>query len=245
LSLHQDKHGFASKWYGTFKQWDDLGAKVMRRPENLKPGSWGCSVIYYAQISKTKIDETGEEIEDRFPMLKQYSVFNAEQVELPENLKQLAVTDEPNSNNSFVDYSPAEDRIAATGADIRHGGNKCFYSPSGDFIQMVPKPRFQSEREYYGACLHELAHWSENRCGWKGNYPQGELRAELAASFMTAELKIPNSDDLTNVKAYLQCWLNALKNDPKYIFQASSAASKSADYVLSFSRQPNTEPSLV
>ncbi|EMI54178.1 hypothetical protein RSSM_04397 [Rhodopirellula sallentina SM41] len=35
----------------------------------------------------------------------------------------------------------------------------------------------------------------------------------------------------------MQNWLSALDNDPKFIFKASTAASKAADFVLSFSRQ--------
>ena len=45
-----------------------------------------------------------------------------------------------------------------------------------------------------------------------------------------------NSDDLTNHTAYIQSWLQALENDPKFIFRASASASKAADFILSFSR---------
>ena len=86
--------------------------------------------------------------------------------------------------------------------------------------------------------FHELAHWSESRLNWKGDYPSGELRAEIAAAFVSAELGVPQSDDLTNVNAYLKSWLRSLKDDPRYIFTSSAAASKAADYVLSFSRTP-------
>lgn len=47
-------------------------------------------------------------------------------------------------------------------------------------------------------------------------------------------LGIPH--DLKNTQAYIQSWIKALESDPKHIFQASAAASKSADYILSFSR---------
>lgn len=246
LSLHQDQHGFTSKWYATFNQWRDLGAQVMRRPDNVAPGAWGCGVIFYAQVTKTKVDRnTGEEIEDRFPILKQYSVFNAEQVELPPNLRHLANTETETKPTEFVDYAPAEAAIAATQADIRFGGEKCFYSRTTDHIQMVEKHRFNSEKEFYATSFHELAHWSESRCSWTGSYAEGELRAEMAASFMCAELSIPDTDDLSNVQAYLASWLKALQSDPKYIFKASAAASKATDYVLSFSRQPEPEAVLV
>ena len=102
---------------------------------------------------------------------------------------------------------------------------------------MVPKHRFGSEKEFYSTCLHELSHWSEKRCEWTGSYAEGELRAEIAAAFMCSELQIPQSDDLANTQAYLQSWLKSLENDPRFIFKASSAASKASDYILSFSRQ--------
>ena len=241
LELHRQEHDFTTKHYATFKQWRDLGARVEKRPSNVKPGEWGCSIIYYAPITKTKEDpKTGEVVEVNFAMLKSYTVFNAEQVELPDHLRHLTDVDVETANDDFVDFAPAEVAIAATEADIQFGGDRCFYSRDTDHIQMVPKERFSGEREFYSTVLHELAHWSEKRCEWGGNYAEGELRAEIAAAFMCSELKIPQSDDLTNVNAYLQSWLKALRSDSRFIMKASAAASKAADYVLSFSRE--TEP---
>ncbi len=237
LELHRQEHGFTSRHYATWNQWRDLGATVSKRPDHIQPGDWGCSIIYYAPIKRTKEDPTtGEEIEIEFAMLKQYTVFSAEQVDLPSHLRHL-IDFESEVKNDFIDYEPAEIAIAATQADIRYGGDKCFYSRTTDHIQMVEKQRFSKEHEFYNTSLHELAHWSESRCDWTGNYAEGELRAEIAAAFMCSELQIPNSDDLTNVQAYLQSWLKALCDDSKYIFKASAAASKAADFVLNFSRQ--------
>ncbi|MHC2069753.1 ArdC family protein [Bremerella sp. T1] len=238
LALHQDQHGFSSKWYATFNQWRDLGARVEKRPDHVKPGEWGAGIIFYAPITKTKEDPTtGEEIEVQFAMLKQYTVFSAEQVELPSNLRHLVDVDPETKNDEFVDFATAEVAIAATEANIKFGGDKCFYSLSTDHIQMVKKERFEKEKEYYSTLLHELSHWSEKRCEWTGSYAEGELRAEISAAFMCSELQIPQSDDLTNTQAYLQSWLKSLENDPRFIFKASSAASKASDYVLSFSRK--------
>ena len=238
LELHRQEYDFSCKWYATYKQWQDLGAKVLHRPDHVKPGEWGAGIIYYAPIKKTKEDPTtGEEVEVEFAMLKQYSVFNAEQVELPDHLRHLIDVEPETKNDEFVDYEPAEIAIQATQADIRFGGNKCYYSVNSDHIQMVSKHRFKNEKEYYSTVLHELAHWSEKRCDWTGNYAEGELRAEIAAAFMCSELQIPQSEDLSNTQAYLASWLKSLQSDPRFIFKASTAASKAADYVLSFSRQ--------
>ncbi len=238
LPLHQMEHGFTSKWYATWKQWSDLGARVTSRPASVKPGEWGCSIIYYAPIKKTKEDPTtGEEVEIEFAMLKTYCVFNAEQVDLPDHLRHLVDVEAETKNDEFADFAPAEIAIAATQADIRYGGDKCFYNRTTDHIQMVPKHRFGNEKEFYSTALHELAHWSESRCDWTGTYAEGELRAEIAAAFMCSELQIPQSDDLSNTQAYLASWLKSLQSDPRFIFKASTAASKAADFVLSFSRQ--------
>lgn len=238
LELHRQEYDFSCKWYATFKQWTDLGAKVLRRPEHTKPGKWSCSIIFFAPVKRKKEDPmTGQEIEVEFGMLKQYSVFNAEQVELPDHLRHLIDIEPETKNDEFVDFAPAEIAIEATGADIRYGGDKCFYSLDTDHIQMVNKERFKHEKEFYSTVLHELAHWSENRCEWTGSYPEGELRAEIAAAFMCSELQIPQSEDLSNTQAYLASWLKSFENDPRFIFKASTAASKAADFILSFSRQ--------
>ena len=58
---------------------------------------------------------------------------------------------------------------------------------------------------------------------------------------MLAELGIPQSDDLSNVTAYLGHWLKVLKRDHSAIFTAASAASKAADFILAFSRPAEVE----
>ena len=70
----------------------------------------------------------------------------------------------------------------------------------------------------------------------------GELVAEIGACYLARELGVPASENLTNHVAYLANWLKAMKDDPKFIFTASSQASKAADYLLSFSRPTADEP---
>jgi antirestriction protein ArdC len=113
-----------------------------------------------------------------------------------------------------------------------------------DYIQVPQEGHFESFPAFAETVAHELSHWSEHRMGWTGNYAQGELRAEMAAVFLTAALNIPDSGDLTNHVAYLQSWLSALENDPKFLFRAAAAASKSADFILSFSRGVEAEGEL-
>ena len=241
LALHQHRHGFRSRWYGTFNQWKNKGGKVMRRPEGVPPGQWGCNIIYYCPITKTVMDPiTGEESEEKYPLLKCYSVFCIDQVE-GDHLDHLRAKDDGPVNTEFLDFEPAERAIRATEADIRYTGDRAFYHKGGDYIQVPPKGKFPQEADFYSTCLHELAHWSECRTDWRGDYAEGELRAEIAAAYMLAELGVPQSADLSNHQAYLANWLQALRNDNRYIFRAGTAANKAADYILAFSPQLQPE----
>ena len=242
LALHQHRHGFRSRWYGTFNQWRDQGGRIMRRPNDVPPGEWGCGIVFWSKMTKTEENEHGEEEEKDVFFMKCYSVFSIDQVE-GDHLDHLRAKDEGPLNTEFVDFEPAERAIAATEADIRYVGDRAFYRRDTDHIQVPPKNRYAQPNEFYSTCFHELAHWSEKRTEWKGEYAEGELRAEIAAAYMLAELGVPQSTDLSNHQAYVANWLQALRNDNRFIFRASTAANKAADYVLSFSRQP--EPDLV
>lgn len=243
LQLHQIRHGLRSKFYATFNQWKDMGCFVKARPKDVPPGSWGCGIIYCAPVKKKLArSEDGEEREKEYLLLKSYMVFSACQVEGPAAAR-FQVDDLP-ASSGFIDFEPAERAVAAANADIRFGGDKAFYrrpapDGDGDFIQMPHKHRFESEKEYYSTLLHELAgHWTEHRLGWTGSYAEGELRAEMASAFALAELGVPQSDDLTNHQSYLANWLQAMRDDPKYLFRASTEASKAVEFFLGFSRKP-------
>jgi antirestriction protein ArdC len=243
LQIAAHRHGLQSKWWGTFSQWKSLGGDVQRRPANVEAGQWGTSIVLWKPVEKTEIDaDTGEEETKKFGFLRQYHVFNLDQV-AGECLDHLRVDGEV-VENEFTNFEPADHAIAATGADIRYGGGQAFYRRpnygDGDFIQLPHQGTFSAQKEFYSTVLHELMHWSEHRLKWEGNYAEGELRAEIGACYAMSELNVPQSDDLTNHHAYLESWLAALERDPRFIFSASSAASKAADFVLSFSRQ--TQP---
>ena len=233
------RHGFRSKYWATFAQFKALGCSVMARPSHVAPGAWGTTAVLYKPITKTEIDQkTGEEKERAFPLLRTFTLFNAEQVHGAEKWQ---VKDEP-VNDSFIEYEPAEIAIRATGADIRHGGgDRAAYrrpieNGDGDYIVLPHKFLFEMVKEYYSTACHELAHWTEVRLGWTGSYALGELRAEIASAYMLAELGVPQSDDLSNTQSYLSWWVSALRDDPSCILRISTAASKAADFVLSFSR---------
>jgi antirestriction protein ArdC len=248
LQVHSLRFGLRSRWWGTFRQWSEiLGCTVKKRPADVEPGQWGCNVVLWKPFKKTVENDDGDQEEHAFMLMRTFTVFSADQVE-GKVAERLQVKDEPITGNILPDFGPAEELIAATKADIRFGGDHAFYRrpdpedawpnhSDGDYIMLPPKHRYTLTGAYYETLIHELAHWSELRTGWKHKehgYAMGELCAEMAASFLSAELAVPCGEDLANHAAYLQSWLSAMKADPSYIFKASTQASKVTDFLLSF-----------
>jgi antirestriction protein ArdC len=242
LDLASQTHGLSSRWWGTFNQWKSLSGKVMPRPSHVPPGKWGTQIVFWSPASKTVKNDLGEEEEDRFFILRLYTVFNVDQVQ-GDHLNHLRAGNCDTDDSVVIDYEPADHAIEATGANIHYGGGMAFYSPATDSIQVPNKATFESVNEFYATVFHELCHWSEPRLNWSrkekdNTYSMGELVAEIGSCYLARELGVPASDNLTNHVAYLGNWLKAMKNDSRFIFQASAQASKAADYILSFSR-PN------
>ncbi len=248
LDLAAQAQGFTSRFWGTYPQWQQLGGQVKKRPDNVQPGQWGTNILFFRQVQKTKVNSAGEEKVESFPIMRFYTVFNLDQV-VGEKLDPLRPSTD--TTPQFPDFTEAETVIAATGAEIKHGGNRAVYTRpvgnfpnhcGGDFIRMPERVLFDCQHEFYATLMHEMVHWSEIRLGWEGSYPLGELIAEMGACFLCAQTNIPSSDDLTNHTSYLAAWLKELQDDRKVIFKAAAQASKASQFILNFSRMQAVIP---
>ena len=142
----------------------------------------------------------------------------------------------------------AEALIAATGADFRIGGERAFYSPAHDFIQ-VPRPEAYFEPiNWHRTALHELGHWSghPSRLGrdLSGDfgtalYVKEELVAEMTSAFVCASLGIVPT---VRHADYVGSWFEVLREDDRAVVRAASAASKAADYLLAFRPESHELP---
>jgi len=233
LELAALDKGYSSKHWATYRQWLALGCQVRK-------GERGTHIIFWSPITKTKTNGDGEEESKTFPFMKEYVVFNASQCDGAE----LYQAQPGDNNTAVVDFEPAEQVITATAWDIRHvpGDKAAYHRPPHDYIVLPTKEQFAQGPfgmgGYYGTAFHELMHMSESRLGWEGNYALGELRAELGATYLAAEIGIPIAENVENHARYLDHWIKVMQADSKVIFQICSAASKGADMILSFSRQP-------
>jgi antirestriction protein ArdC len=223
---------YTSPIWMTYRQAQELGGHVRK-------GEHGTFVVYADQYVKTEGDEaSGEAIERRIAFMKAYVVFNVEQIaELPAHF--YPTTEAMPAPAPVPRIEAAEAFFAGTGARILHGGDRAFYSPTRDFIQMPPRERFRDAPAYCTTLAHELVHWTSHpmrihrelgkRFG-DDAYAAEELIAEMGAAFLSADLGI-TPEVLDDHAAYLALWLNVLKDDSRAIFTAASQAQRAVDYL--------------
>ena len=221
--------GFSAPLWMTYKQATTLGAQVRK-------GEHGSVVVYADHFTKTETDDQGQESEREIPFMKGYTVFNVEQIDgLP--AQYLATPTEPQEPVARLEQ--AERFFAATGATIRHGGNRAFYAPEADFVRMPPRESFKDVEAYCATLAHELTHWTAHPTRLARDlgqhfgsdaYAAEELIAEMGAAFLCADLEI-TPDVREDHAAYLAHWLKVLKADSRAIFTAAAHAQRAADYL--------------
>ena len=139
--------------------------------------------------------------------------------------------------------------LKASTANITIGGDRAFYSPTGDFISLPPENAFRSPPEWATTALHELSHWTGHKSRLNRDlahrfgsaaYAMEELRAELASAFLAGELGIPA--DIPQHASYIDNWLKPLKEDKREIFRAAADAQRIVDLILDF--HPDHRPAI-
>ena len=169
------------------------------------------------------------------PLLRSFTVFNAAQIDgLPDKLQPLPVT-RGIAADDWTRCETAELILADSKADICHGGNRAFYTPALDAIQLPERSAFVSAADYYCVALHELTHWTghPDRCNRTLSsrahieaYAFEELVAEMGSAFLTNHCALLGQ---LQHASYIDSWLRALRSDKRLVFTAASLAQKAAD----------------
>lgn len=200
----------------------------------VRKGQKATTVFFYRKVTKKGESENDED--STFFVLKSYPVFHASQIDGISAYEPPSVADAP-----WRTPDSALLILENSGAEIRTGGDRAYYSLTHDHIQMPHLSTFRSPEAWAATVLHELGHWTghqsrlDRNLAGKGDrisYAREELRAELASVFICSELGIPSH--LENHASYLGSWLQALQGDKKEIFRASADAQRIADYCLNF-----------
>ncbi|BDI32575.1 hypothetical protein CCAX7_46260 [Capsulimonas corticalis] len=232
LAEAQAHHYPEAKW-ATYRQWSDLGYQVNKGEKS------ACAVFW----KPLDIDATGKSESDHVTedadtpqsrwVARAFALFNIAQTANYEP----PVTQPPRPGHERI--AEIEHFIKALGPDIRHGGNRAFYRPATDHIQMPPFNCFVDPFSYYSTLTHEVTHWTghtsrlnrelKTRFGTE-SYAAEELIAELGSAFLCADLGLSSESRPENA-AYIDNWLTVLKRDTRAIFAAASYAQRAVDFM--------------
>jgi antirestriction protein ArdC len=243
------KKGFSNPYWMTYRQAQELGGQV-RKGEKAAP-------VFYA--GKLKLNEDGSKDNDPaeddadgriIHYMKSYAVFNAAQIDgLPDRYAPAPL---PVIAQEDMQRIPEADLfLTRTGADIRNGESRAYFDILADYIALPDFAAFKSVHGFYSTAFHELAHWSGHKSRLdriekadsrrSKEYAFEELIAEISAAFLCADHGIATDFEGQHV-AYIQSWIQLLKDDKKAIFRAASMAQKAADYLHGLQGDKFTRP---
>lgn len=220
--------------YATFKQWSDLGGKI-------KKGEKSEMVVFW-KIFQTEEVKDGKVEKKSIPLLKYINVFHVSQVEgvEPKELKPIEHKPIEEAENIKTSYADRENLVIKEIVT-----DKAFYSPSKDYIQVPCKKQYKDVTEFYSTLFHEMIHSTGHKDRLKRldsgvklasfgseDYSKEELIAEIGSAFLMNHVGIETTKTFKNSAAYIQNWLQVLRNDNRFIVLASSKAEKAMKYIL-------------
>ena len=224
-----ESKGYESGEWGTYKQWQERGGQVRK-------GEKSTTVVFWKFANdSTESQDDGEHSasSSRLLFTKGYAVFNSAQVDgyTPKTEPSMPMPER---------IERAETFFQSIGATVRHGGNRAYYAPDSDHIQMPPFQAFRESIGYYSTLAHEHTHWTATaaRCDRQlgkrfgdNAYAAEELIAELGAAFTCAHLGL-STEPREDHAQYLASWLKVLKADKRAIFTAASKAQQACDWLV-------------
>jgi antirestriction protein ArdC len=258
--------GYADPRWATYKQAQEQGWQVRKGETGTKIEYWSEYDPTQTKKSAKRLNERIRDMTDgefspekaeesregyKVGFVKHYTVFNAAQIEGIPPLEIEPVIKEFNANER------AEKIMDNCGVSIVYGSAGAFYNPDNDRIRMPNRELFVNEEHFYATVLHEIAHSTghpsrlDREEGMKSvfgtqEYAKEELRAEMASLFIHAGIGLVVTEEgmeqhTQNHAAYVQSWMEILKEDYKEFFRATKDANKIADYVLAYEREQARE----
>ena len=141
---------------------------------------------------------------------------------------------------------PVDEIIGKLSANMKvpilyDGGDRAYYSLAYDEIHLPTPGSFDSEYAFNATALHELAHSTGHPSrldrplgGFFGSaaYAYEELVAEMTSCFMGVGLQAElTTEHFNNHKAYVQSWIQAIRDKPETLVRAIKDAQSAANYM--------------
>lgn len=224
--------------YLTFKQCSDKGGRVNK-------GAKSNIICFYKRIDV--IDRETDE-EKTVSLLRYFKVFHLSDTDLQTKCDPFI----PSSKNEIIKqaeglithYVDAK-QIADKPLIIENvdGSDRAYYNPRLDKIIIPLINQFKDNFNYYSTVFHELSHstgninrldrFSHQKSHLFGSkdYSKEELVAEISACLLTNHMGMDNTDLFDNSVAYINGWLHKLKDDKKFILNASAKAQRAFEYI--------------
>ena len=219
--------------YLTFKQCQQAGGRVRK-------GEKASMVVFWKWIEQED-EETGEKKE--IPFLRYYNVFHIDQCE-GISAKHTQETTFPDSADTLeTAQNIIYEYLSREGVKLTHQeGDRAFYRPATDEVVLPIRKQFVSTAEYYSTVFHELTHSTGhptrlnrlNRPSFFGtkDYSKEELVAEIGAAALVNHVGLETDHSFRNSAAYVQNWLQVLKDDKRFIVSAAGKAEKAVNLIL-------------
>ena len=217
--------------YLTFAQCQKEGGKIRKGEKS--------SMVVFWKFIEQEDEETHEK--KQVPFLRYFSVFHIDQCEGLEakHVHTLPATVRPDEKAESIMGS----YLQRSGVKLIHQeGDRAFYRPSTDCVMLPLMAQFEDTAEYYSTEFHELTHSTGHqsrldrlsKTAFFGSeaYSKEELIAELGASALVSHCGLETSSSFRNNTAYIQNWLQALRDDKRLIVSASGKAEKAVDLIL-------------
>ena len=159
------------------------------------------------------------------------TVFNAQQIEGFPAIEAPEVPDvDPNEG-----YAEAVRVLERWPVPVAHGGDKAYYSPNVDRIQLPIAGAFKDLGAYWSTRGHEVIHSTGHTSRLNRlkelSYAEEELVAELGSVFLCAALGIERPS-MDNHYKYIQGWMRRIAEDPKLIQRSASKAFRAMELVM-------------
>ena len=226
------KHKYGE--YATLKQWNELGGKIRK-------GEKAEFVVFWKINEYTEKNADGEDVKRVVPILRYYNVFHVSQVEGIDPLERPTREHEPIAEAEKVlrDYINREGILFEECIT-----DEAYYSPSRDLVHVPSRQQYQRIEEFWSTTYHELLHstghssrlarldGSANSHFGSESYSKEELVAEIGSAMILNMLGIETTHSFKNSSAYIQNWLQVLRNDSHFIVSASARAEKAVEYIM-------------
>lgn len=216
--------GYTTQGWMTYKQAESLGGQVRK-------GEKATGIVFWNFFKKEEEDKNGKKKIVKIPYLKEYKVFNVDQIDGLEKTFKPEPLEMP--KGGFIEVYKALE------VNYSIKGNRAYFTPSADTITLPNHKQFKTRDDFEATAAHELVHWTghadrltrdfSGRFGDE-SYAFEELIAEMGSAFLCGTFGLP-IEKLQHTE-YVIGWLKVLKNDKYAIFTASTAAKTAAEYVL-------------